>query len=63
MDTHISLAELRRERDELKVLLAEKEAEANDLRSRRNAFVFAIGLLEGLPERNSRSASHRKTSF
>ena len=63
MNTHISLAELKRKRDELKVLLAEKETEVADIRSRRNAFVFAIGLLEGLPERNSRPTSHRKISF
>ena len=60
MDTQSSLVELKRNRDGLEALLyAEKEAEVTDLRSRRNALQFAIGLLETPMERNSRPTSHR----
>ena len=63
MDTQSSLVELKRNRDELEALLAEKEAEVTDLRSRRNALQFAIGLLETPIERNSRPTGHRKFSL
>ena len=59
MDTQSSLVELKRNRDGLEALLAEKEAEVTDLRSRRNALQFAIGLLETPMERNSRPTSPR----
>ena len=58
MDTQLSLNELKRNRDELETLLAEKEAEVTDLRSRRNALHFVIGLVESPIERNSRPTSH-----
>ena len=58
-----SLVELKRNRDELEARLAEKEAEITDLRSRRNALQFAIGLLETPIEGNSPPTNHRKFSF
>ena len=63
MPTQSSLADLKRNRNELEALLAEKEAEVTDIRSRRNALQFAIGLLETPIECNSRRISHRKFSF